>query len=269
MIIEVHDYGVSPSFRNLSAEIYKNVSKDMKGFPPKCDLHLCRDTVGFLRLQQIQINKLAQKIGSPVLPILMSLGVSTTLLFKYPETHLEENYIKSYVESLEELEGLIAHEVGKASYLFKNKMLSFSGKLTSSLKDCIYLMKSDYEAENNAVETGYHSGILAKQIGQLNSWKKEEEIIDYSAFCSQIKLVAEHAAFMQSDKPPKQQKELIGRLWNEYSGTREFEASLRLLQSKELRESPERFGDEKFLEDFLIEKHRGWGFCNCSPDYGS
>ncbi len=68
------------------------------------------------------------------------------------------------------------------------------------------------------------------------------------------------AGFRQSKRVPYQQRQLSERLWNEFAKSKKHEIARNLLQSKELRESPKKFGDERFLEEFILEKHNGWGF---------
>ena len=71
--------------------------------------------------------------------------------------------------------------------------------------------------------------------------------------------MAIQAAFMQSDKPPKCQKEITEKLWDRFCETRKSKLNKELAQSRELKECPEKFGDEDFLEEFVVQNHYGWG----------
>ena len=260
MTIKVLTYGnVSPSFKKLSIEILENVSKDMRDFPPKCTLHLCKSTEDVLKLQKEQAKKLSYFLGRPVAEGYSVRGIGTFYWFESPKTIIVEDFIKPRIIYLEELEGSIAHEGGHDSDLFKNKKFGYSSGSTP-LKDCIFSMKCEYEAENNAIEAGYYSGIIARRFGILTEWAKAKETVNFPMFYTQLNLMASQAAFVQSDKPSKCQKQLAERLWNNFSQSRKHKTTRELVQSKELKEHPELFGNESFLEDFVFKKHHGWNF---------
>jgi len=260
MVIKVHTYGnVSPSFRNLTVEIFGNVSKDMKYFPPEFNLHLCKSAEDGIKLRKEQTRKLSRILGHPLVEGYVARGIGTNYFFKFPETMIVEDFIKPRVKYLEEYEGSIAHEAGHASDLFKNQRIFLS---STPLMDCAFSMKCEYEAENNAIEVGYYSGLLARNVEVLKEWTEDEESqkIDFIIFYKQLNLMAGQAAFMQSDKPPQIQKQLTKKLWDKFSKTRKFKAARELAQSKEFKESPEQFGNEDFLEDFVFKKHYDWDF---------
>jgi hypothetical protein len=90
--------------------------------------------------------------------------------------------------------------------------------------------------------------------------EKAKETVNFPMFYTQLNLMASQAAFMQNDKPSKCQKQLAERLWNNFSQSRRHKTTRELIQSKELKEHPELFGNENFLEDFVFKKHHGWNF---------
>jgi hypothetical protein len=260
MVIKVQTYGnVSPIFRNLTAEILENVSKDMKDFPPQCDLHICKSMEDFESFMKKSYEKLSQITGCSVQEFRKIRGCQSFYDFDFPEIAIAEDFIKPQVNYLEQLEGIVSHEGGHASDFWKTQRLSFYFN-PAPIQTYINSTKSEYEAENYAIEAGYYSGILARNVTTIDAMIEEGERATPYSFYKHLALMAHNAAFMQNSKPPQMQKQLMEKLWNKFSESRKSNAARNLVQSKELKESPEKFGDENFLEDFIFEKHHGWGF---------
>jgi hypothetical protein len=178
----------------------------------------------------------------------------------FPETiFVEEGMKQSPLKSLEELEGSVAHEEGHGiDYWINKKPTWFQSK--SSLEDCVFFTKNEYEAEKNAIDIGYYSGVFARQFAVIADQLGEAEALDFPNFSSKLAFIGTYAAFMKNDKPPQGQKQKLERAWNFYGRSRRYQASRNLLQSREIKEQPGIFRDEKYLREFIFRKQSSWNF---------
>jgi len=257
MTIEVKTYGsVIPSFQNLVTEILENVSKDMPDYPPKCYLHICRTKEDFLNYDRHEREKISRVLDQPVSEEFSAQVIGTYYIFDYPEIFMVEDIIEPDTKSLEQLEGNVAHEAGHARDFYKYGKISLSQNPTP-LGLCVNKMKNEFEAENNALNVGYCSGILCKNTESIKRNTKFKENINFSGFFANLSVASLYAAFMQNKKPPLLQKRKTEEIFNKFGESRTKPGRL-LFQSKELKEHPEKFGDESFLEDFIFQKHYDW-----------
>jgi hypothetical protein len=262
MTIEVYTHGnVSPSFRKLCSEIFENASKDAKAFPPRYDLHLCGTWNDGLAYKKSQVIIALKKIGSvPMVDFPFCVYAAETSHLDFPETiFVEEGMKQSPLKSLEELEGSVVHEEGHGiDYWINKKPTWFQSK--SSLEDCVFFTKNEYEAEKNAIDVGYYSGVFARQFAVIADQLREAETLDFPNFSSKLAFIGTYAAFMKNNNPPQEQKQKLERAWNVYARSRRYQPSRDLLQSREIKEQPEIFRDEKSLRDFIFRKQFGWNF---------
>lgn len=259
MVIKVQTYGnVSPSFRNLTTEILENVSKNMKDIPPVYHVHICKTFEEYENVKKERNEKLERITGNKIGAEMSSCGAQTFSYFEYPETILVEDEIVPRIKTLEQLEGVLAHEEGHAVDYFTNRKLTFS-LINLLLPSITFYVSNEFAAEKNAINPGYYSGVFANNVYTIKNTMKKETI-DSNEFLKNLSIMGCYAAFMQSKKPKEGQKQCLERLWEKMLESRKFEISKSLLKSKELKEQPEGFGNESFLEDFVWQKHHGWGF---------
>jgi hypothetical protein len=260
MTIDVHTYGsVTPSFQTLVTEILENISKDMQEFPPRCNLNLCKTEKDFENLDKHEKDKMSKIWGGPVCEASLNPEIiGAYYLFDYPEIFLVENSYRPHIKSLEQLEGDIAHEAGHAADYYKYGKIGYFME-PSLMTFCIEKMKNEFEAENNALNAGYYSGLLARNAEGYSRNIIFKEPVDFRGFFANLSVIAPYAAFMQNSNPPVIQKRKMKSLFNGFAKSRSNQGRI-LYQSKELVEHPEKFGDKSFLEDFIFQKHYGWNF---------
>ena len=262
MTIEVYAHGnVSPSFRRLCTDIFNNASRETRISPPRYEMHLCGTWNDGLAFKKEQMIRAYRKIGYvPTKNFNYSVCAAETSHLDFPETiFIEEGMKQSPLRSLEELEGSVVHEWGHGlDYWLNKKPTWFESK--SSLEDCAFFTKNEYEAEKNAIDIGYYSGVFARQFATIADVITENETIDFPNFSSKLAFIGTYAAFMKNKNPPQVQKQKLERAWNVYARSRRYQASRDLLQSREIKENPEMFSDKKALREFIFRKQFGWNF---------
>jgi len=248
---------VSPKFRDLTVEIFDNIYRSMQDFPPEFYLFVCKTMEDTLKTKLQRTTDFSKKYGLGKINVPNVVGLAESALYEYPEVIVWEDGVKSFLKNLEEYEGLYAHEAGHLRDYFKYYKLSLRG-VSSILNLVINRTKEDYEAENNAIEAGYYTGCFARQFITLISQLKLPEVNDPISFMDKLSLMSVYSAFMKSDKPKIEQKQKLERTWNYFTRTRKYETTRNLLQSRELKENPGVFKDERFLKYFISKKQDGW-----------
>lgn len=245
---------VSKSFKDLTVEIFENISKNMQNFPPKCYLFLCKTSKDALetKIERAKIFKENHNIGKLDIPNVVA--ISEASLYDYPEVIFQEDMIKLCLKTLEEYEGLYAHECGHIVDYFKNR--KFSVRSYNSLIDfMVDRTKEDYEAEKIAIEAGYYTGCFSRQITTIIYQLNVPEELDLLKFMDSLSMASSYAAFLESEVPKPEQKEKLRKVWNFYAKTRKNNVIRNIFQSRELKECPKKFCDKRFLRDFITEKY--------------
>lgn len=258
MKLKINTYGnVSPSFQNLSTEILLNVSEKMGEMPSIYPIHICKSVVEYKTFMNRQDEKFRKEIGGDIGEPLSQAGAQTLRYFDLPETVLVEDVVMPLMRNLEDLEGVIAHEVGHCKEYWTTGKMSFipTGIPIASLAQ---YLNSEYGAEANAIEAGYYSGVLSNKDRSIKMLMRHKERADPYDFFLNMNLMSCCTAFMQSDKPPKIQKSYLDTLWRKLIDSRKLKITKELLSSRELKERPEIFAKENLLEDFIVEKIRRW-----------
>jgi len=248
---------ISPKFRDLTVEIFDNVSRSMRGFPPECYLFVCKTDEDCLKIKSQRINDFTKNHGLGYIRLPNVVGLAEAALYDSPEVVVYEYGVKSFLRTLEDYEGLYSHEGGHLTYYFNNNLLSVR-KAMPLLTFCVDRVKEDYEAEKKAIEADYYTACFSRQYTTIVNQFRMPEVISPISFMDKLSLMGVHAAFMKSEKPKIEQKQKIQRAWNVFSRVNKSEISKSLLQSDELKESPGLFGDERFFKDFIFRKHYGW-----------
>lgn len=260
MTINVNNYGrFSPQYKVLAVKTLEEVSKNMDGFPPQCNLYLCKSRKDGLELFGEQARKFLKILGKSEGYHDEPVAYQTDYLFDFPDIIIVEDLACLNLKRQDEIEGEIIHEGGHAADYWKNQKLSFASFRTP-LTDCIFYTKCEFEAENNAVNAGYSRQLLARDVRGFEDIKERDFNPVYPSFLNSLMLMGIYTAFMQNNKPNESQKQSLKKLWNDFAQNKRDKAVRSLLQSKELDSCPEKFGDESFLEDFIFQKHYGWNF---------
>jgi hypothetical protein len=260
MTINVNNYGrFSPQYKVLAVKTLEDVSKNMDGFPPQCNLYLCKSREDGIRAFEDQTRKFIKVMGFNVVQCDEPIGYQANYFLEFPDIVIVEDMAKPNLMRPDETEGYIAHEGGYVADQWKNQKLTW-GKFPTPLAECVFAAKGEFEAENNAVNAGYSSQLLARDIRNFAEIKKIDYNASYYSFLNSVGIMGIYAAFMQSSKTTESQKQSLKRIWNNFAQTKSNKTVRSFLQSKELDSCPERFGDESFLEDFIFQKHYGWGF---------
>ncbi len=260
MTINVHTYGnFSPSFKVLTVKTLEDISKNMNGFPPQCNLYLCKSEEDGLELFKERAKKFLKIIGKTHGHRDEPIDYQTNYLFEFPDIIIVEDLANPNMKRPDIIEGKVSHEGGHAADCWIKQRLTYEPFITP-LTFCIINTKCEFDAENNAIDAGYSRQLLARVIEGFNELKKVGTNSSYSSFFNHLRLTSIYAAFMHNKKPDENQKQTFRGVWNSFVESRNKKVVRDLLQSRELREAPEKFGDEDFLEDFIFEKHYGWNF---------
>ncbi len=259
MTINVHNYGeFSPAYKVLTVKTLEDVSKNMSGFPPHCNLYMCKSQEDGLKLFEEQARKFGKILGRPI-KCDMPIGYQSDYLFEFPDVVIVEELAEPNLKKPSEIIGEIAHEGGHVADHWKNQRLTFN-IFDTLLTKCISAAKGEFEAENNALNARYSRQLLARANREFNEIRRIDYGADYFSFISSLGIMGIYAAFMQSNNPREAEKQSLKKLWDNFAQNKSQKPVRSLLQSKELKEHPEKFGDESFLEDFIFQKHYGWNF---------
>ena len=243
----------------LVVKTLEDISKNMDGFPPQCNLYLCKSREDGLKFFRDQTKKMLRIIGMAHGYHDEPIDYQTNYLFEFPDIIIVEDLAKPNMKRPDIIEGKISHEGGHAADYWIKQRSSFE-RFATPLTICISDTKCEFDAENNAIDAGYSKQLLARDIEGFDELKKVDTNSSYSSFFNVLRLMGVYAAFMQNKKPDENQKQTLRGVWNSFVESRKNKVVKSLLQSKELRDASEKFGDEDFLEDFIFKKHHGWDF---------
>ena len=258
MKLKVNTYGsVSNSFRNLNTEIANNVSEKMGEMPPIYTLHMCKTFEDYGCLMNSFFERIEKSTGVKIRNVFLTTAAQTYSIFDCPETVLIEDGIMPVAKTLEEFEGIVAHEEGHAKDYWDRGRLSFT-----FINDPVMVMpeylNEEYCAERNAIEAGYSTGCFMTRINSIKRAMREEEKKDLHEFMRNMNIMSCRAAFMNNTKPPMEQKRYLDDMWKRFVDSRRLEKNRKLLSSREVIENPEVYADEKLTEDFVRKKFSEW-----------
>jgi hypothetical protein len=227
---------VSKNFQKFATEVYSNISVEMGINPRSYSLNVCKT-----------LNDLEKALKNTCKKHRLNPGVGfydycSILPLQIPETFITEDVVKGGKESLEEVEGSASHELGHI-----RDRLDDTARFFSPTNDpLVYILKAEHNAEKNAIEAGYYSGIFNKRYNVLFARIASPSDLHVE---NALNLAAYQAAFMSSIKPPVSQKKLLETIWDKVSDIVAPDASF-VMKSDKIKKHPEMFGDDNFLKEF-------------------